>query len=168
MALWKIEPSWKKSIVERQYYHNGDNTVMIETGWRWGEFECETEDDNVPEISAGDNLWDCGYSVELLETWDGCWEEIDTDDCDEETREWLEEFLEENSYYDLEEEEGWLQGDNEMIIDCDPVFTRLDGPNEGKQYDSDGNEIKKEVKEEPAIESDTANTKAAWPFPKVE
>jgi hypothetical protein len=28
MALWKIEPTWKKSIVERQYYHNGDNTVV--------------------------------------------------------------------------------------------------------------------------------------------
>lgn len=168
MALWKIEPSWKKSIVERQYYHKDDNTVMIETGWRWGEFECETEDDNVPEISAGDNLWDCGYDVELLETWDGCWEEINTDDCDEKTREWLEEFLEENSYYDLEEEEGWLQGDNEMIIDCDPVFTRLDGPNEGKKYDSNGDEIKEEEKEESINESAAANNKVTWPFPNVD
>lgn len=144
MALWKIEPSWKKSIIERQYYHNGDNTVMIETGWRWGEFECETEDENVPTISAGDNLWDCGYSVEMLETWDGCWEEHDMDECDDETREWLEEFFEENSWLDLEEQEGWTQGDNEMIIDCDPIFTRLDGPNQGKQYDVDGDEIKKD------------------------
>ena len=168
MALWKIEPTWKKSIVERQYYHNGDNTVVVETGWRWGEFECETEDENVPEISAGDNLWDCGYSVELLETWDGCWEEIDTDECDEETREWLEEFLEENSYYELEEQEGWTQGDNEMIIDCDPVFTRLDGPNEGKQYDANGDEVKEESTKESVVESGTVNTKAVWPFPNSE
>ena len=167
MAQWRIEPSWKKSIVERQYYHKGDNTVTIETGWRWGTFECETEDENVPEISAGDNLWDCGYDVELIETWDGCWEEHDMDECDEETREWLEEFFEENSWLDLEEEEGWNQGDNEMIIDCDPVFTRLDGPNEGKQYGSDGEEIKEETKE-PVAESAKLNPNAVWPFPNSE
>ena len=115
---------------------------MAETGWRWGSFEVETEDENVPTISAGDNLWDCGYNVELLETSDGCWESHDMDDCDEETQQWLEEFFEEgNSYYDLEEQEGWVQGDCEMIIDCDPIFERVDGPNAGKRYDVDGDEI---------------------------
>ena len=34
-----------------------------------------------------------------------------------------------------------MQGDSEMILDCDPVFERVDGPNAGKKYDSDGNEI---------------------------
>jgi hypothetical protein len=167
MAQWRIEPSWKKSIVEREYYHKGDNTVIVEIGWRWGTFECETEDENVPEISVGDNLWDCGYDVELIETWDGCWEEHYMDDCDEETREWLEEFFEENSYYELEDQEGWVRGDNEMIIDCDPVFTRLDGPNEGKQYGSDGEEIKEETKE-PVAESAKLNPNAVWPFPNSE
>lgn len=142
MAQWIIHPSWKKSIVERQYYHKGDNTVMSETGWRWGSFQVETEDENVPNISAGDDLWDCGYDVELIETWDGCWDSQDIDDCDEETQQWLEEFFEEgNSIYELEEQEGWVQGDSEMILDCDPVFERVDGPNAGKKYDSDGNEI---------------------------
>ena len=142
MAEWIIHPSWKKSLIERQYYHKDDNTVMSETGWRWGSFRVETEDENVPNISAGDNLWDCGYDVELIETWDGCWEENDVDDCDEEVREWLEEFFDEgNSIYELEEQEGWTQGDSEMILDCDPVFERVDGPNAGKRYDVDGDEI---------------------------
>jgi hypothetical protein len=47
------------------------------------------------------------------------------DECDDETREWLEEFLEENSVFDLEEE-GWLPGDTEMIIDCDMLIERAD------------------------------------------
>lgn len=140
MAQWKIEPTIKKSIIERCHYHKDGNTFIAETGWRWGEFECETEDENVPQIEDGTDLWNCDYEVEMLETWDGCWEEHDMDECDEETREWLEEFLEENSYFDLEEH-GWMSGDSEMIIGCDPKFTRLDGPNEGKQYSVDGTEI---------------------------
>ena len=36
MATWTISPAWKKSIIERNYYTKDDNTVVIETGWRWG------------------------------------------------------------------------------------------------------------------------------------
>jgi len=126
MALWSIKPTWKKSLIERNFYHKDGNTVVIETGWRWGEFTCETEDDNPPNISSGDDLWDCEYSVEMIETTDGCWEEHDFDDCDAETTEWLEEFFEEgNSWLDLEEH-GWTQGDSQMIIDCDPEFEKLE------------------------------------------
>ena len=125
MALWKIEPTWKKSLIERMYFVKDGNKVVIETGWRWGEFTCETEDDNPPEIEAGADLWDCGYDVEMIEMNDGCWEEHDMDECDEETREWLEEFLEENSWMDLEEH-GWTNTESECIIDCDPSIERID------------------------------------------
>ena len=37
----------------------------------------------------------------------------------------LEEFFEENSYYELEEH-GWMFGDCEMIIDCDMIIEKLD------------------------------------------
>ena len=126
MATWSIKPSWKKSLIERMYLTKGDNTFMVETGWRWGDFTCETEDDNPPVIKEGMNLFDCGYDVEMQETSDGCWEEHDYDDCDDETREWLEEFFEEGgSWYDLEEH-GWVLEDNEMIIDCEPIIERID------------------------------------------
>ena len=139
MALWKIEPTWKKSLIERMYFTKDGNTVMIETGWRWGSFECETEDDNPPDIVAGTDLWNCKYDVEMIETFDGCWEEHDMDECDEETQEWLEEFLEENSWLDLEEH-GWIQEDSEMIIDCDPAFEMLEPTNkeEGKKEPEEG------------------------------
>ena len=107
------------------YFTKDGNTVMVETGWRWGEFTCETEDDNPPNIEAGDDLWNCGYDVEMVETSDGCWEDHDFDDCDDETTEWLEEFLEDNSYLDLEEH-GWIQTEAEFIITCDPEFELIE------------------------------------------
>ena len=137
MAVWSLKPTWKKSLIERMYYVKGDNKVMIETGWRWGEFTVTTDDDNEPNIEAGADLWDCGYDVEMVEMNDGCWEEHDTSECDEETTEWLETFFEENSWMDLEEHD-WIQTEAECILDCDPEFELLqktDGttPDDGEE-----------------------------------
>ena len=93
MATWSIKPSWKKSLIERMYFNKGKRQIIVETGWRWGEFTCETEDDNPPVIKEGMDLFNCGYDVEMQETSDGCWEDYDYDDCDEETRQWLENFF---------------------------------------------------------------------------
>lgn len=38
MATWKVEPTFKKSVIERNYLTKGTNTFMVETGWRWGNF----------------------------------------------------------------------------------------------------------------------------------
>jgi hypothetical protein len=125
MVEWSVKPIWKKSIIERQEWLKGDNRLIVETGWRWGEFAVYTDDDKPPELEPGVDMFNCGYESEMIETSDGCWEEHDMDECDDETREWLEEFLEENSVFDLEEE-GWLPGDTEMIIDCDMLIERAD------------------------------------------
>ena len=125
MAEWKVTPNWKKSVIERQEFIKDDNKVIIETGWRWGEFIVYTEDDTPPNLEPGVDIYNCGYDAELVECTDGCWEEHDTDECDDETREWLEEFLDENSYFDLEEH-GWMQSDTEMIIDCEMTIERID------------------------------------------
>lgn len=126
MATWSVKPEWKKSIIERQEWTKDGNTFIYETGWRWGEFHVTTEDDNPPVLEAGVDLYNCDYEVELYETTDGCWDDYEFEGCDEETVEWLNEFLEENSVYDLEEH-GWYCGDTEMIIDCDMIIERLDG-----------------------------------------
>jgi len=161
MAQWLVKPAWKKSIIERCYMTKGSNTVMIETGWRWGEFTVYTDDDNPPEISAGVDIFNCDYETEMIETNDGCWEEHDFDDCDDDTREWLEEFFEEgNSYYDLEEH-GWSFDDTEMIIDCDLVIERCD----------DNGNPTGEIVGQSAESSEVATTEeiklvpgAPWPF----
>jgi hypothetical protein len=125
MALWKIEPSWKKSLAERMHYHKDDKTIIIETGWRWGEFTCETEGDEPPVIEEGADLYDCGYDVEMQYCDDGCWEEREFDGLTEEEEEAMNEWLDENSWLDLEEE-GWTMGDTEMIITCDPLIELIE------------------------------------------
>jgi hypothetical protein len=120
MAQWRITPVGKNQLLKENYRSKVIILLIIETGWRWGDFETETEDEDIPEIESGTDLWNCDYHVELVETFDGCWEEHYTDECDEETQQWLEEFLGDNSYFDLEEH-GWNCGDTEMIIDCGPI-----------------------------------------------
>ena len=125
MAIWSVKPQWKKSIIERQTWVNGGDSFVYETGWRWGEFHVTTEDDNPPVLEAGVDIYNCGYDTELYECNDGCWDDYDYDGCSEETREFLEEFFEENSVFDLEEH-GWYCGDTEMIIDCDMDIEMLE------------------------------------------
>lgn len=162
MALWSVKPAWKKSIIERNYLVKDGNTVCIETGWRWGEFTLETDDDNPPDIEAGVDIYNCDYSGELVETTDGCWEEVDSDDCDEETQAWLEEFFEEgNSWLDLEEH-GWYQDECEMIIDCDLIIERLDddGNPTGEIVGADNGE----KTDEEVAQAPTLTPTAVWPF----
>lgn len=161
MTTWSVKPEWKKSIIERNYLSKGDSTVCVETGWRWGEFTVETEDDNPPDIEAGVNIYDCGYESELVETNDGCWEEIDYDDCTPEDEEWLQEFFDEgNSWLDLEEH-GWTQDECEMIIDCDLIIERLDEDGNPTGEIVGANEDKEdEIVKEPMKLIPTAQ----WPF----
>lgn len=160
MITWKVEPTWKKSVVERNYLTKDDNTVMVETGWRWGSFYVYTDDDNPPNIESGVDIYNCGYESELIETFDGNWEDYDFDDCDDETREWLEEFFDEgNSWLDLECDHGWLQDECEMIIDCDLKITRInDDGTEGESFTTGAQEETKE------ISSVELKPGAAWPF----
>lgn len=126
MATWSVKPKFKKSIVERQYMHKGDNIFVVETGWRWGEFHVYTDDDNPPNIEEGVDIFDCGYEADLVNTDDGCWEDHDMDECDDETVEWLEQFFEEgNSTYDLEEH-GWTYGDSEMFINSELIIEKVE------------------------------------------
>ena len=162
MATWSVKPEWKKSIIERNYLVKGDNRIMIETGWRWGEFHVYTDDDNPPNLEPGVDMFDCGYESEMIETNDGCWEEFDFDECDSETEEQLIEFFDEgNSWMDLEEE-GWMHDECEMIIDCDLIIERLDenGNPTGEIVGANEEEDEDEVVKEPM----KLTPNAPWPF----
>lgn len=125
MATWIVKPKFKKSITERMFWEKDGNVFIDETGWRTGEFLVTTETDEPPILPEGVDILNCGYDSEMVETWDGCWSDRNYDDCDDETAEWLEEFLEDNSTFDLEEH-GWIQTDCEMILDGELEITRED------------------------------------------
>ena len=122
MAIWIVKPKFKKSITERMFWEKDGNVLIDSTGWRWGEFTVETEDDNPPVLPEGVDIFSCGYDAEMVETSDGYWAGRNTDGCDDETTEWLEEFLKESSVYDLEDH-GWTQTDCEVILDGELEIT---------------------------------------------
>jgi hypothetical protein len=125
MAVWKIEPIYKKSTRERNHFIKDDKKIIVETGWRWSEFLLTTEGDDPPEIEAGVDLFDCGYEVDMQYCDDGCWEDYEYEGLSEEEIEEIEAFMEENSFLDLEEL-GWVSGDCEMIIDCDLSIEKVE------------------------------------------
>ena len=112
MALWKVTPVWKKSVVETQTWINEEITGYIdhEIGWRTGEFFIESDEE--PEIDDDTNL------LELSDDWstdDGNWETTSYDLAEESYEEETREFLEENSIYDLEDR-GWSMKDCTIVI----------------------------------------------------
>jgi hypothetical protein len=125
MATWKIEPTWKKSLVEKNYFEKDGKTIIAEIGWRWGEFSCETEDDEPPVLEEGVDLFSTGYDIEMEYCDDGCWEEFEFEGFDEDEEEEMREWLDNNSYLDLEEE-GWTPTECEMIMTCKPSVEKVD------------------------------------------
>ena len=135
MATWTVKTYHKKCVQEVETYlqSGGEGKVVVTNGFRWGEWTVETSDDNPPEfefttVPGGDgrkdsiNMLDCEVnnieSVELVSMDDGgCWYDVDVTRLDEEAQEEIENFLEENSPYELEErDDGWYQDETEWWI----------------------------------------------------
>jgi hypothetical protein len=135
MATWTVSTYYKKSCQEVEHWvrREGDGRITTTNGFRYGEWTVETTDDNPPEfefteVPGGDgktdsiNMLDCEVnnieSVELVEMFDGgCWYDIDFEDLTEEEEEEVQEFIDENSIYDLEDrEDGWYNDETEWWI----------------------------------------------------
>lgn len=187
MKRVKLEPKYKKCVVEYQVYEKEIDNVKLratlEIGWRYGSFDInipETEEEalawanaKVGQLSYYNTIeevyndygcadWDelkvsfCpseddesvdidDYDYELIETWDGCWEDWDvtilgdTDavfDADE-LCEQITEGWNENSW-DYIQEEGWVENVCYYEMQCSPKFT---------EYDEHGNLIEEETLE---------------------
>lgn len=159
MAIWRVSTYYKKSCEEHEYYTKGDQTIIRQTGFRWGSFQVETSDDNPPEfefdyVPGGNgakdsiNMYDSYVNnienIELISMDDGCWEEIVwPEDMDEEEQETLQERFYESSIYEvLEGEEGWNQNDTEAWV-WGPILIEDDHGNRVRIIcaDEDGNVI---------------------------
>jgi len=126
MTTWKVEPTLKKSVVERVYWTKGNKTIINELGWRWGEFIIETEGDDPPVIDEDTDLFGSDFEVADFSTSDGCWEENEFigDWTDDEQEEMEERLNEEISVYELENE-GWICETSEMFITCDVEIKKV-------------------------------------------
>ena len=135
MATWTVKTYHKKNVqeVETYYQREGEGRVVVTNGFRWGSWTVETSDDNPPEfefteVPGGDgskdsiNMLDCSYNniedAELISMDDGgCWYDVDVTGLDEEAQAEIEDFLEENSPYELEDrDDGWYQDETEWWI----------------------------------------------------
>jgi len=136
MATWIVSTHYKKSCQEVEHWvqREGKGRITVTNGFRFGEWTVETTDDNPPkfeftEVPGGDgmkdsiNMLDCEVnnieSVELVEMFDGgCWYDVEIDGLTEEDKEEIQEFIDENSIYELEdrEEDSWYNDDTEWWI----------------------------------------------------
>jgi hypothetical protein len=122
MALWKVTPEWKKSVIEVQTWvkEGVDGYITHSLTWRFGEFIIES--DKEPVIEDDTDL------LELTEDWStegGCDEDTDMDLDDANLEREIEEFLEENSIFDLEEL-GWEMETCNMWITGGARIEKLD------------------------------------------
>jgi hypothetical protein len=113
-----VEPQFKKSFVETQRWENAEGDKLTqEIGWRWGSAfitpENETEVKLLEAASQGEMLTFSDFeNWELIECWDGCWEDwesvdVDIDNLQEEfeasensEESWFDEWLREEMNYD--------------------------------------------------------------------
>ena len=85
MTIIRIEPTYKKSTIEIEFFKNDEGTwIHVETGWRWGTFYADVSDSELAEINThneycrNNDEYDefeisCLSNFEMNDCWDGCW-----------------------------------------------------------------------------------------------
>jgi hypothetical protein len=159
MATWTVKTYHKKNVQENETFvqRNGKGRITTANGFRWGEWTVETSDDNPPEfefteVPGGDgakdsiNMLDCSVNniedVELVSMDDGgCWYDIEFEGLTLEEEEELEEFIDENSIYELEDSGDWYQDDTEWWIWGPIEITNDEGYSRIICADADGNVV---------------------------
>ena len=162
MAIWTVRKYHKKNVQEVEHWvrREGKGRLTVTNGFRWGKWTVETSDDNPPEfeftqVPGGNdardsiNMLDCEVNnidnVELVSMDDGgCWYDIEFEDLTLEEEEELEEFIDENSVYELEdrddpwyndETEWWIWGPIEISNEAGDVVRIICADADGKVID---------------------------------
>lgn len=134
MAFWIVETYYKKSVEQHEHYvqREGNGRITVTDGFRRATFRVETSDDNFPdfefvEVPGGDGKKDSldmyslnGSNIESSEMIDmfdgGCWGDIEFEGLTLEQEEELEEFINDNGAYALEDEGDWYLEDTEVYV----------------------------------------------------
>lgn len=134
MAFWTVETYYKKSVEQHEHYvqREGNGRITVIDGYRRATFRVETSDDNFPqfefvEVPGGDGKKDSldMYSLngsniegsEMIDMFDGgCWGDVEFEGLTTEQEEELEEFINDNGAYALEDEGDWYLEDTEVYV----------------------------------------------------
>jgi hypothetical protein len=129
MAIWRVSNYYKKCVEEHERFVKDGKYLIRKTGWRFGTWSITTSDDQIPNFDwqpdsdpehACVNMNDCTGSnieeVELIETWDGCWDDYEYDEnlTEEEIAE-IDNVMEEEGFWELENQ-GWYPDDCECYV----------------------------------------------------
>jgi len=156
---WNVKTYYKKSCEQHEiFYHDDYGTLTIIDGFRFCEYNVETNDGEFPkfefiEVPGGNGAKDSidmnncyGTNIEttgLVEMFDGgCWGGPEwPDDMPEEEQERLQEVLDSEGSWALEENEGWSLSETEVWV-WGPLVVTDDAGNERIIIaDADGNMI---------------------------
>ena len=161
MAEFTIKTYYKKSCEQIEYfYHRSipDAKIIVRDGFRRAEFRITTTDDNFPDIQfdevpggdgkkdsldlfslIGDNIED----TEMIEMFDGgCWGDVEIEGIqDEEELEELQEFIDENGAWALEDEGEWYLDETQCWVWGPLEITDENGNSRIIIADEDGNVV---------------------------
>ena len=121
MKRYHISPEYKKCSVQIEEFIKDGKKIKIETYWRYANFAVESE--TPPVLLEGQDIYSTLDNVEFLEASDGDTYYDYENMTDEEIAE-VEKFLEENDYYQLEED-GWFFGDSVWYFDCPVIIEEI-------------------------------------------
>jgi hypothetical protein len=159
MAWYTVKTYYKKSCEQHEHYvqREGEGRILVKDGFRFCEFQVETNDNQFPkfefiEVPGGDGKKDSldMYSLygdniegsELVEMFDGgCWGDISFEGLTPEQEEELQEFIDENGAYALEDDGEWYLEDTEVYVWGPIEVTDEDGNTRIICADEDGNVI---------------------------
>lgn len=124
MADWKVSTQNKKCVEEHELWQKGDQVIRRITGFRWGKWSVETNDDEPPVLNQDDGPR--GDAVNMYDYFDENVENIELDFLDDgwfadviypdkmgpEEIERLESLWEEESYSSWEND-GWVNYETE-------------------------------------------------------
>jgi hypothetical protein len=135
MAVFTVRTYYKKSCEQHEHYvqREGTGRITVKDGFRRAEFTVYTSDDKFPdfefvEVPGGDGRRDSldMYSLsgsniedsELVDMFDGgCWGDIEIEGIDDDEEvERLEDFINEEGAYALEDEGDWYLDDTEVYV----------------------------------------------------
>ena len=157
MAWFTVKTYYKKSCEQHEYFvqREGDGKIKVIDGFRRCEYNVETTDGEFPkfeftEVPGGDGKKDSldmnslyGDNIEsseLVEMFDGgCWGDIEFQGLTLEEEEELQEFIDENGTYALEDDGDWYLDDTEVWVWGPLEVTDEDGNTRIIIADADGN-----------------------------